>query len=68
MISAMRRGDPVRLRIGGPSMTIVAVDGDEADCMWYEEGERVVTTFPLLSLEPVNSMGVCLSVARPYFE
>jgi hypothetical protein len=49
-------------------MTIVAVDGDEADCMWYEEGERVVTTFPLLSLEPVNSMGVCLSVARPYFE
>ena len=29
----MQRGDLVRLKIGGQSMTIVAVDGDEAECM-----------------------------------
>jgi uncharacterized protein YodC (DUF2158 family) len=64
----MKRGDLVRLKIGGQSMTIMAVDGDDAECMWFEHGERVVTTFPVASLEPVDSFDFCVSVGRPYFE
>jgi uncharacterized protein YodC (DUF2158 family) len=34
-------GDTVRLKIGGPLMTILSLSEDECCCMWFGEGARL---------------------------
>jgi uncharacterized protein YodC (DUF2158 family) len=33
-------GDTVRLKIGGPLMTILSISGEDCCCMWFGEGAR----------------------------
>jgi uncharacterized protein YodC (DUF2158 family) len=48
----IKPGDIAVLRSGGQPMTVVAVEGEEARCMWMsEEGELYRESIPLLALE-----------------
>jgi uncharacterized protein YodC (DUF2158 family) len=41
------RGELVRLRSGGPLMTVSAVKGDQVQCVWAEDrGQPADATFP----------------------
>ena len=42
----LRQGDLVRLRSGGPMMTISAIDGGQVLCVWNENGQTNDATFP----------------------
>ena len=45
---ALKQGDRVRLRSGGPLMTIHTINGDNIDCQWFTPaGELKSATFPL---------------------
>jgi uncharacterized protein YodC (DUF2158 family) len=47
-----QRGDLVRLRSGGPAMTIDSIKGDQADCFWTGlDGEPNAERFPLEVLQ-----------------
>ena len=52
----MNAGDQVRLRSGGPPMTVVKVTEDDVRCMWFESNEflrqEVFPTFALATWEP----------------
>jgi uncharacterized protein YodC (DUF2158 family) len=37
----LQRGDLVRLRSGGPLMTIGTVKGDQADCFWTDANGQI---------------------------
>jgi uncharacterized protein YodC (DUF2158 family) len=41
MPKQFKRGDLVRLRSGGPPMTVSSVDGDEAAVIWFDERGRL---------------------------
>ena len=44
---SFRRGDLVRLRSGGPLMTIDSIKGNQVDCIWTgEDGEPNAQSFP----------------------
>jgi uncharacterized protein YodC (DUF2158 family) len=46
------RGDLVRLRSGGPLMTINDIQGDRADCFWTDENNLPQeATFPVYILQ-----------------
>jgi uncharacterized protein YodC (DUF2158 family) len=46
------RGDLVRLRSGGPLMTINDIQGDRADCFWTDENSLPQeATFPIYVLQ-----------------
>lgn len=59
----MKSGDVVRLRSGGPEMTVYKVsnaygDGDSARCAWFTEGDNGLEcredNFPVPTLEMVR--------------
>jgi uncharacterized protein YodC (DUF2158 family) len=43
-------GDVVRLKSGGPNMTIVYVNDDDYGCDWFVEQKRAHYSFPHLSV------------------
>src|SRR5580704_17782736 len=48
---ALRTGDLVRLRSGGPLMTVNTVDGDQVTCFWStDEGNVLSGSFPVSEL------------------
>jgi uncharacterized protein YodC (DUF2158 family) len=53
---ALRGGDLVRIRSGGPLMTVIGVQGDQVNCTWTTlDGELRSESFPIAVLvEPVT--------------
>jgi uncharacterized protein YodC (DUF2158 family) len=51
--SQLHQGDLVRLRSGGPLMTVNGVKGDQVDCVWTNSnnGQPDDATFPVNLLE-----------------
>jgi uncharacterized protein YodC (DUF2158 family) len=48
----LHQGDLVRLRSGGPLMTVDAIKGDQVECVWTgENGETDDATFPAKMLQ-----------------
>lgn len=51
MADELKPGDRVRLRSGGPLMTVHSINGDNIDCQWFTpQGELHSATFPLYML------------------
>jgi uncharacterized protein YodC (DUF2158 family) len=49
-------GNIVTLKSGGQPMTVVAVSGDDIECIWIgEEGEFFRQTIPAVALEAITS-------------
>lgn len=51
----MKPGDPVRLRTGGPAMTINAMDDTTASCVWFVGNELREVRLPIGGLTSVTS-------------
>jgi uncharacterized protein YodC (DUF2158 family) len=48
----LKRGDLVRLRSGGPVMTVETVDDDQVKCIWSDlNGQPTDATFPVNVLQ-----------------
>jgi uncharacterized protein YodC (DUF2158 family) len=51
MADELNPGDRVRLRSGGPLMTVHTIQGDNIDCQWFTPaGELQSATFPIYML------------------
>ena len=49
--SALRSGSLVRLRSGGPLMTVDGIKGDQVDCYWTDGNDQInAETFPIYVL------------------
>ncbi len=48
---ALKIGDTVQLKSGGPIMTIRSIRGQEALCQWFAGSESKSAAFGLLSLK-----------------
>jgi uncharacterized protein YodC (DUF2158 family) len=47
----LRGGDLVRLRSGGPLMTVDGIKGDQVDCYWTDGNDQInADTFPIYVL------------------
>lgn len=58
----IRVGDVVKLRSGGPKMTVSEITGDQATCTFFDEKQSIVTStvvrlVTLLKLEPRRGDG-----------
>lgn len=50
--ASFQRGDLVRLRSGGPAMTVDSIRGNQADCFWTgEDGQPNAESFPIYVLQ-----------------
>jgi uncharacterized protein YodC (DUF2158 family) len=47
-VPALRSGNLVRLRSGGPLMTVVRIEGDQVNCVWTDwDGQFESGNFPI---------------------
>ena len=58
----MNAGDVVRLKSGGPTMTVDRVyagvsGGQKAECQWFENNQLKVGQFSITSLESAEKAG-----------
>jgi uncharacterized protein YodC (DUF2158 family) len=52
---SLKKGDTVRLKSGGPIMTVEALDVDEQVlCIWFEKTKKKQDRFPIAALEAVT--------------
>jgi uncharacterized protein YodC (DUF2158 family) len=55
MADEFKPGDVVKLKSGGPLMTVVTADSKEAECEWFDEKKVPQRhTFFVTSLKPSN--------------
>jgi uncharacterized protein YodC (DUF2158 family) len=47
----IKPGDVVRLKSGGPLMTVEKIVGDSAKCDWFDGNKPMGAIFPMSSLE-----------------
>jgi uncharacterized protein YodC (DUF2158 family) len=48
----LKAGDTVRLKSGGPLMTISVIRGDTVFCVWFDGKKKNVESFRMESLVP----------------
>jgi uncharacterized protein YodC (DUF2158 family) len=49
---SFQQGELVRLRSGGPAMTVSSINGDQVDCYWTDpSGQTNVDKFPIYVLQ-----------------
>jgi uncharacterized protein YodC (DUF2158 family) len=49
-MSTIRAGDVVRLKSGGPAMTVESMGGEKALCVWFEGSKPFKQMFQLTAL------------------
>jgi uncharacterized protein YodC (DUF2158 family) len=61
-----RIGDLVRVRSGGPLMTVTSVQGDQVNCSWFDQnGQSESQNFPVFALKlPVTMPSTDWHAAR----
>ena len=47
----LKAGETVRVKSGGPVMTIKVIEGDEAICTWFDGTKKKESRFRLVTLE-----------------
>lgn len=57
MVEAITEGDTVRLRSGGPLMTVTNVTGENVTCEWFDTQDQAQSrTFKALALVKDNGI------------
>jgi uncharacterized protein YodC (DUF2158 family) len=54
-MEGIKVGDVVKLKSGGPDMTVTKIIGDEAICDWFANDKRQRGTFKIETLKKDNS-------------
>jgi uncharacterized protein YodC (DUF2158 family) len=54
-------GDVVQLKSGGPPMTIQAINGDSATCVWFEKTKEHRSVFATVLLLPFRRGAIGVS-------
>jgi len=58
-MSQFKVGDIVRLRSGGPKMTVCVMEGDRIGCEWFDEkGEHKIRTFDKAVLDKIEEQPI----------
>ncbi|WP_431288882.1 YodC family protein [Roseateles chitinivorans] len=47
-------GDVVMLKSVGPKMTVLWIDGGDAHCAWFVDGEVKTSSFPTAALQKLS--------------
>ena len=54
-MSQFNAGDTVRLKSGGPTMTVIEKSGSECTCQWFDSNDKInYGSFPAAGLIPVQ--------------
>jgi uncharacterized protein YodC (DUF2158 family) len=54
---AIKAGDCVELKSGGPLMTVAKIEGPEVTCVWFANGGLEEEVFPLVTLKASTPRG-----------
>ena len=50
----MKIGDVVKLKSGGPAMTITFIDSDNMTCEWFDKNDNKILTVNKSALDKLN--------------
>lgn len=55
-------GDTVKLKSGGPTMTVAELEGEDVVCLWFDKSQQCKQRFPAATLQKnTPSSGVRIS-------